>query len=81
MASYFIAREAQADGSHAVHDRNRCPPGCFLAACEYLGEFLDARQAAIVARLRYPAAVRCTGGHAWPASYRGGNPALIPLRP
>jgi hypothetical protein len=61
MASYFVAREPQADGAHPVHDRSRCPPRCFPreAASEYLGEFLDAQQALAVARLRYRQARDC----------------------
>jgi hypothetical protein len=43
-----------------VHDRDRCPPGCFpLGAVDYLGEFLDASQALAVARLRFPQACHC----------------------
>lgn len=54
MASYFVARQAQLDGIHPVHDRSRCPPACFPAsAIEYLGEFADTTQAVTVARLRY----------------------------
>ena len=62
MPSYFVARQAQPDGIHAVHDRSRCPPGCFHAerATEYLGEFTEAAQALIVARVRYPHARGCT---------------------
>jgi len=55
MSSYFVASHAAENGQAAVHDRSRCPPGCFLpAATEYLGEFLDPAQAIAVARLRYP---------------------------
>ena len=60
MASYFIARRAQPDGIHAVHDRSRCPPECFAGtATEYLGEFRDTTQAVTVARLRYAHARGC----------------------
>jgi len=61
MASYFVACEPQADGAHPVHDRDRCPPRCFprAGATEYLGEFLDGRQALAVARLRYRLAQDC----------------------
>ena len=67
MASYFVARHAQPDGAHAVHDRSRCPPACFLGepATEYLGEFMEAAQAVTVARVRYPHARGCACcGHA-----------------
>jgi hypothetical protein len=61
MASYFVASIAGSDGAHAVHDRSRCPPGCFRleAPTEYLGEFIEATQALAVARLRYRPARRC----------------------
>jgi hypothetical protein len=61
MASYFVARHAQPDGFHAVHDRSSCPPGCFPGerASEYLGEFMEAEQAVTVARVRYPHARGC----------------------
>jgi hypothetical protein len=59
MASYFVA--CQPHGTYTVHDRDRCPPRCFLVPTEYLGEFLDERQAAIVARVRYADVVPCTG--------------------
>jgi hypothetical protein len=61
MASYFVASHAQTDGVHAVHDRSRCPPGCFPGECatEYLGEFTEATQAVVVARVRYPRACGC----------------------
>ena len=61
MASYFVACEPQADGAYPVHDRDRCPPRCFprADASEYLGEFLDGRQALAVARLRYRLAQDC----------------------
>jgi hypothetical protein len=57
MASYFVA--CQAHGTYTVHDRDRCPPRCFLVPTEYLGEFLDDRQAAIVARVRYAEVTSC----------------------
>lgn len=62
MASYFVACHAQPDGSHAVHDRSRCPPGRFPAepASEYLGEFLAPSQAFAVARLRYAQVRGCS---------------------
>lgn len=61
MASYFVARQAQLDGIHPVHDRSRCPPDCFPAStAEYLGEFVDATQAVTVARVRYAHARGCT---------------------
>ena len=60
MASYFVGFDAHPDGVHAVHDRSRCPPGSFPAATEYLGEFLDTRQAVTVARLRYAGARGCS---------------------
>jgi hypothetical protein len=61
MASYFVAYHASAHGEVAVHDRNRCPPGCFLhgGTTEYLGEFIDCDQAVAVARLRYAHARGC----------------------
>ena len=61
MASYFVATHSHADGTHAVHDRGRCPPGTFPArgGAEYLGEFLEAGQALAVARLRYPGVRGC----------------------
>jgi len=61
MASYFVASHAPPFGEVAVHDRSRCPPGCFLrgGTTEYLGEFLDASQAVAVARLRYGHARGC----------------------
>lgn len=61
MASYFVACDAQPDGAHAVHDRSRCPPGCFPGggAKEYLGDFDEVAQALAVARLRYPHARGC----------------------
>lgn len=66
MASYFVARHAQPDGAHAVHDRSRCPPACFPFenANEYLGEFHEVTQALAVARLRYAQARDCTCWHA-----------------
>lgn len=84
MASYFVACEPSSDGSHAVHDRTHCPPACFPAAgaTEYLGEFVDARQAVAVARLRYACAARCawsTGGATPP--HRVEERALTLLRP
>jgi hypothetical protein len=61
MASYFVAAQPQADGTHAVHDRGRCPPGCFPGpdGVEYLGEFIEPGQALAVARLRFPAVCGC----------------------
>ena len=60
MASYFVATHAQGDGAHAVHDRNRCPPGAFPRhAAEYLGDYLDVGQAIAVARLRYRHVAAC----------------------
>ena len=55
MPSYFIDRRAQADGTHVVHERAKCPPDCFPAAAdaEYLGELLDGFQAMALARLNY----------------------------
>lgn len=55
MPSFFIDRRAQADGTHVVHERARCPPDCFPAArdAEYLGELLDGFQALALARLNY----------------------------
>lgn len=82
MASYFVACQPQSDGTHAIHDRDRCPPRCFRTPTEYLGEFLDDRQAAAVARLRYAGALRCAGPQQpLPRARRGGHPALTPLRP
>jgi hypothetical protein len=81
MASYFVACRPQPDGTHAVHDRDRCPPPCFFAMTEYLGEFLDARQAAVVARVRYAGAVPCAGHAPMPRAWRVEEPALTPLRP
>ena len=61
MASYFVDRRAQANGDHEVHDRSRCPPACFPPEgdAEYLGEFLHAAQALMVAELRYPQVNGC----------------------
>src|SRR3954463_7177024 len=60
MASYFVAGAGKSGAAVAVHDRDRCPPGCFpLGAVDYLGEFLDAGQALAVARLRFPLARHC----------------------
>ena len=61
MASYFIAAQPQADGTHAVHDRGRCPPGRFPGpdGVEYLGEFIEPGQALAVARLRFAAVRGC----------------------
>jgi len=87
MASYFVARPAQPDGVHAVHDRSRCPPASLPGepAMEYLGEFMEAAQALVVARVRYPHArgCACCGranavGLAAPRSQVA--PALTPLR-
>lgn len=72
MASYFVARQAQPGGGHAVHDRSRCPPATFpTGASEYLGEFDDSTQAIVVARVRYAHAGRCAclGGEASTPSY------------
>ena len=61
MASYFVARPAPRSAARSVHDRSRCAPGVFpLEGAEYLGEFLDVRQALVVARVRYPQACPCT---------------------
>ncbi|MBE7366512.1 hypothetical protein [Ramlibacter pallidus] len=60
MASYFVTSSAQSDGRHTVHDRDRCPPSRFaLGGMEYLGEFGDAQQAVVVARVRYAHARGC----------------------
>lgn len=89
MASYFVAYHAPPYGEVAVHDRNRCPPGCFMldtTTTEYLGEFLDPSQAVAVARLRYAHARGCpccepeialVGAGAQAAS----RPAAQPLSP
>ncbi|HSV83583.1 MAG TPA: hypothetical protein VLK85_30660 [Ramlibacter sp.] len=55
MPSYFVDRRAQGTGQHLVHERTRCPPGCFPAGgdAEYLGELLDSAQAMALARLKY----------------------------
>lgn len=81
MASYFVTREALPDGAHAVHDRDRCAPGHFpvRGGLEYLGEFLDARQAVTVARIRFPLA-RCCDCSAKVAQQRVGAGALGSLR-
>ena len=82
MSSYFVASRPLADGAHTVHDRSTCPPGCFpmAGATEYLGEYLDATQALVVARLKYPAArgCGCTEHAALSAPHQ---PATSPLRP
>ena len=85
MASYFVANRTQADGGHAVHDRSRCPPGCFPAdgASEYLGEFNEPAQALAVARLRYARAHSCTccaDVQAHPSVAGEPLPLLVPLR-
>lgn len=84
MASYFVACEPLSDGSHAVHDRTRCPPACFPASgsTEYLGEFLEVQQAVTVARLRYACASRClwSGARALPL-HRVEERAFTLLRP
>jgi hypothetical protein len=60
MASYFVASAGRSGAAVAVHDRDRCPPGCFpQGAVEYLGEFLEAGQALAVARIRFPQARHC----------------------
>lgn len=61
MSSYFVDGLARAGGAHAVHDRSRCPPGCFAPEHQpqYLGEFIDTAQAVCVARLRYPHVQGC----------------------
>jgi len=71
MASYFVAYHAPPVGEVAVHDRTRCPPGCFLsdAMTEYLGEFGEVGQAVAVARLRYAHARGCPACE--PARTRG----------
>ena len=55
MPSFFIDRRAQADGTHVVHERVKCPPDCFPPAgdAEYLGELRDGFQAVALARLNY----------------------------
>lgn len=85
MASYFVASRTQPDGGHAVHDRSRCPPGCFPGggAGEYLGEFNEPAQALAVARVRYACAYSCTCCaelQAPPAVAGEPAPALLPLR-
>ncbi len=84
MASYFVANRTQADGGHAVHDRSRCPPGCFPGggASEYLGEFNEPAQALAVARLRYARAHSCTCCAELPAvsTAAAESGALLPLR-
>lgn len=79
MASYFVACRTQADGAHAVHDRSRCPPGCFPAgeASEYLGEFGEVAQALAVARLRYARARGCSCC----ADLHAAAPAVLPQAP
>ncbi len=74
MASYFVASRARPDGVHPVHDRGRCPPESFpRQASEYLGEFIDAAQALVVARQVYAAAGTCTCCH----STLGATPAWL----
>jgi hypothetical protein len=85
MASYFVASRTHPDGGHAVHDRSRCPPGCFPAGGtgEYLGEFNEAAQALAVARVRYAWAHSCTccaEVQAPPAVASEPAPALFPVR-
>lgn len=85
MASYFVASRAQPDGGHAVHDRSRCPPGCFPAggAGEYLGEFDEPAQALAVARVRYAYASSCAccaERQALAAVASEPGSALLPLR-
>jgi hypothetical protein len=55
MPSYYISRRPQADGTHVLHERDKCPPDCFPAKedAEYLGELLDGFQAIALARLNY----------------------------
>jgi hypothetical protein len=83
MASYFIATHAQPFGEVAVHDRNRCPPDCFLrdGTTEYLGEFLDANQAVAVARLRYAHARGCPQCEAVRARATLPPPLAMPTAP
>lgn len=82
MDSYFVARAQGKDGCNAVHERSRCPPACFRApgASEYLGDFLDAGQALLVARLRYVNACACAHCDApvVPAFALAGTRALLP---
>ena len=82
MSSYFVASRPLVDGVHTVHHRSTCPPGCFPAegAAEYLGEFLDATQALVVARLKYPAARGCPCTEHAPLPVPR-QPATWPLRP
>jgi hypothetical protein len=85
MASYFVACRAEPDGAHAVHDRSRCPPGCFPvdAAAEYLGEFDEPAQALAVARLRYAQARGCSCCELMPLpppTAREPAPLLYPVR-
>ena len=82
MSSYFVTSRPLVGGAQTVHDRSTCPPGCFpvAGATEYLGEFLDATQALVVARLKYPAARGCAcAEHAPLPGPR--RPATSPLRP
>ena len=84
MASYFIAFDAPACGTVAVHDRSRCPPGCFLqetGGTEYLGEFLEPSQAIAVARLRYAGARCCSCAEAAQAPGRASCSTAQPLSP
>lgn len=81
MASYFVACH-DSPGEVEVHDRQRCPPGCFMleTTTEYLGEFLDARQAVAVARLRYADAQGCSCCCGTPAARQQAG-LLQPLDP
>jgi hypothetical protein len=82
MASFFVASIPQPDGTHAVHDRSRCPPRCFPreGASEYLGEFFEGAQAVAVARLRYAHAHGCTFAvAAMPLPVDGPVPAYLPV--
>lgn len=82
MASYFVTRQARADGSHPVHDRSRCPPGRFPRdASEYLGDFLHAGQALVVARLRFARAVACACCDSAPVLHPEASQEVAPPMP
>lgn len=88
MANYFVACDATTGADPCVHERSLCPPACFSAASrtEYLGDFLDAGQALVVARLRYASAACCahcdaTDASFLPAAVLRPAPALTLLRP
>lgn len=59
MPSFFVDRHAQRNGDHVVHQRSLCPPDCFPADAEYLGELLDGGQALALAALKYPRVNGC----------------------